>query len=64
MTPSELRAAIAGRPQRCTTAWLDINPATLLRYLNGELPVPVQTAMLCDMLAMGELPERFRPRWR
>lgn len=61
MTTAELRAAIAGRPQRITSAWLGINPATLLRYLNGELPIPRQAAMLCDMLAAGELPERFMP---
>lgn len=61
MTPTDLRTAITGRPQRVITAWLGINPATLLRYLNGELRVPKQTAMLCEMLRDGELPDRMRP---
>ena len=63
MTPTEFRTAreATGLTVNALAAWLGISRSTVLRYGSGELLVPVQTAMLLDMLAAGEIPGRFRP---
>ena len=57
MTPDELRAHLSrlGLSQRGAAAFLRVNPSTLRRWCQGEVPVPHAVALLLPRLKKDDM---------